>query len=448
MYKKGKVQVQIIMKKMYVKWIIVCAFIFFITGTIGVTYAASNKSINQAEENKKELEKKKKQTEKEIKQLESEKDDVAVYIKKLDAQMNKINKDISQLNLKIQSMEETLAKTKKELKKAKKEEKKQYESMKLRIQYMYENGSQDYISLLLEAKDFGDFLNKAEYVKKISEYDNELYDEFKKIKKKTTDKEKELKAKLEELNVLDEDLSYQKSTVKKLTASKNEELKKYEKSIDSANDEVSDYEKEIQKQEAIIEDLLEKERKRIEEEERKKKEEEKKRKEEEERRKKEEEQKKQQQQQQNSTPEPSQAPTNPPSSNQNVGGFRWPLAVSGRITSYFGAREQPTAGASTYHNGIDIAAPQGTAVLAAAEGTVVTATYSSSAGNYLMVYHGNSTYTVYMHCSSLNVSKGQKVSKGQTIASVGSTGVSTGAHLHFGISVGGSYVNPLNYVSQ
>lgn len=65
-----------------------------------------------------------------------------------------------------------------------------------------------------------------------------------------------------------------------------------------------------------------------------------------------------------------------------------------------------------------------------------------------MIYHGNSTYTVYMHCSSLNVGKGQTVSRGQTIASVGSTGVSSGSHLHFGISVGGSYVNPLNYVSQ
>lgn len=444
------------MKKIYRKWLILCAFLFFITGTIGVTYASSNKSISQAEQDKKKLEQKKKQMEKEIKQLETEKNDVAKYIKKLDEKMSKINKDISQLNLKIQTVEETLTKTKKELKKAKKEEKKQYESMKLRIQYMYENGSQDYFSLLLEAKDFGDFLNKAEYVKKISEYDNELYDDYKKIKKKTANKEKELEEKLEELNILNEDLSYQKSTVKKLTASKNEELKKYEKSIDNANEEVSDYEKEIQRQEELIEDLLEKERQRIEEEQRKKEEErkrleEQKRKEEEERKKKEAEKQQQKQAQKNSTPTPQVSseptPTAAPSS-QTSGGFGWPLAVSGKITSYFGGREQPIAGASTNHKGIDIAAPQGTAVLAAASGTVVTATYSSSAGNYIMIYHGNSTYTVYMHCSSLNVGKGQTVSRGQTIASVGSTGVSSGSHLHFGISVGGSYVNPLNYVSQ
>lgn len=409
------------------------------TGTINVVYAASGGTISQAEKQKKELQKKKKQTEKEIAALETEKDDVAVYIKKLDRQMNKINKEISDLNLKIESAKENLSDTKKELKKAKQEEKKQYESMKLRIQYMYENGSQDYIAILLESKSFSDFLNRAEYIRKISEYDNELYDDYKEMKAEISKKEKELEDKLEELNGLNEELVYEKSTVKKLTISKNQELRKYEKSISNANEQVTSYQKEIEKQEELIEDLLEQERKRIEEEERKKKAEE-------ERKRKEEEKRKQEQTQQNSNSKNQESQNS--SSQTQTGGFSWPLSVSGRITSYFGGREQPTAGASTYHKGIDIAAPKGTAVLAAKGGTVVTATYSSSAGNYVMIYHGNSTYTVYMHCSSLNVSKGQQVSQGQTIAAVGSTGVSTGAHLHFGVSVGGSYVNPLSYVSQ
>ena len=78
----------------------------------------------------------------------------------------------------------------------------------------------------------------------------------------------------------------------------------------------------------------------------------------------------------------------------------------------------------------------------------MTATYSSSAGNYIMIYHGNSLYTVYMHCSKLSVKVGDTVKQGDVIGNVGSTGVSTGPHLHFGVTVNGNYVDPLNYVSQ
>ena len=127
--------------------------------------------------------------------------------------------------------------------------------------------------------------------------------------------------------------------------------------------------------------------------------------------------------------------------------FKWPCPSSGRITSGFGGRTSPTEGASTNHKGIDISASTGASIVAAADGEVVIATYSYSAGNYIMIDHGGGVSTVYMHCSQLLASKGQKVKKGQTIARVGSTGYSTGSHLHFGIRSGGSYVNPSNYVS-
>ena len=128
-------------------------------------------------------------------------------------------------------------------------------------------------------------------------------------------------------------------------------------------------------------------------------------------------------------------------------GFIWPCPSYTRISSYFGPRQQPTAGASTDHKGIDLAAPYGAAILASAAGTVTTSTYSSSAGNYIVIAHGNGMSTVYMHCSSLLVSVGQTVQQGQTIAKVGSTGYSTGNHLHFGVIKNGTYVNPLNYIS-
>ena len=117
------------------------------------------------------------------------------------------------------------------------------------------------------------------------------------------------------------------------------------------------------------------------------------------------------------------------------------------VSSPFGPREAPTAGASTNHQGIDLAGPQGTPIYAARGGTVTTATYGSSAGNYVTINHGDGFSSVYMHMTSYVVSKGQTVSQGQLIGYMGSTGVSTGSHLHFGISLNGTYVNPANYIA-
>ena len=116
------------------------------------------------------------------------------------------------------------------------------------------------------------------------------------------------------------------------------------------------------------------------------------------------------------------------------------------VSSPFGYRDAPTAGASTYHQGIDLAGPQGTPIYAARGGTVTTATFGSSAGNYVTINHGDGFSSVYMHMTSYVVSKGQTVSQGQLIGYCGSTGKSTGPHLHFGISKNGSYVNPANYI--
>ena len=126
--------------------------------------------------------------------------------------------------------------------------------------------------------------------------------------------------------------------------------------------------------------------------------------------------------------------------------FIWPIS-STRITSKFGPRKPPIAGASDFHRGIDIGAKSGTDIHAAASGTVVISEYNYSAGNYIMISHGDGLYTVYMHCSKLLVSEGAKVAQGDTIGLVGSTGVSTAPHLHFGVRVNGQYVDPLGYVS-
>ena len=117
------------------------------------------------------------------------------------------------------------------------------------------------------------------------------------------------------------------------------------------------------------------------------------------------------------------------------------------LSSPFGNRDQPTAGASTYHQGVDLAGPEGTPIYASRTGVVTIATNSKSAGYYVTINHGDGYSSVYMHMTHVVVSKGQAVSAGQLIGYMGSTGISTGPHLHFAISYNGSYVNPANYVN-
>ena len=117
------------------------------------------------------------------------------------------------------------------------------------------------------------------------------------------------------------------------------------------------------------------------------------------------------------------------------------------VSSPFGNRDAPTAGASTYHQGVDLSAPSGTPIYASRTGIVTAATYGKSAGYYVSINHGDGYSSIYMHMTNYVVSKGQAVSAGQVIGYVGSTGVSTGPHLHFGIAYNGSYVNPANYIS-
>lgn len=117
-----------------------------------------------------------------------------------------------------------------------------------------------------------------------------------------------------------------------------------------------------------------------------------------------------------------------------------------KLTSPFGNRESPTAGASSNHQGVDLAGPEGTPIYASRGGTVTLATFGKSAGYYVTINHGDGYSTVYMHMTRYVVSKGDKVTGGQLIGYMGSTGISTGPHLHWGVMYNGSYVNPANYV--
>jgi len=118
-----------------------------------------------------------------------------------------------------------------------------------------------------------------------------------------------------------------------------------------------------------------------------------------------------------------------------------------KMTSPFGYRESPTAGASTYHQGVDLAGPEGTPIYASRAGRVTVAGWGSAAGYYVTINHLDGFSSIYMHMTNYVVSSGQTVSAGQLIGYMGNTGVSTGSHLHFGIAYNGAYVNPCNYVN-
>ena len=133
---------------------------------------------------------------------------------------------------------------------------------------------------------------------------------------------------------------------------------------------------------------------------------------------------------------------NPPSN------ATWIEPVSGyTISSPFGNRKSPTAGASSNHKGVDMACPSGTPIYATRAGTVTIASYQAGgAGYYVSINHGDGFASIYMHMTRYVVSKGQSVAQGELIGYVGSTGISTGPHLHFGVSYGGTYVNPMAYL--
>jgi murein DD-endopeptidase MepM/ murein hydrolase activator NlpD len=132
---------------------------------------------------------------------------------------------------------------------------------------------------------------------------------------------------------------------------------------------------------------------------------------------------------------------------QELNGFAWPVPSSKNITSIFGMRKNPTGEGNENHTGIDIAANYGENIIAADSGTIEVSDVVSGYGNYIKINHGNGTYTAYGHCSARLVSSGDKVNKGDVIGKIGSTGNSTGNHLHFEVIKNGVREDPLNYVN-
>lgn len=426
------------------KKVIFLGLVSILTVTSGGSAYATEKtadtsvSLSNAEQEKQELENALEEAQELITELENSQEDVETKIAELDRKMTDISNQMTSLEGKLDEKNAEISDTQAMLSQSETDAAAQYESMKLRIQYMYENaGNMSYMELLCTSGSIADFLNSVDYVYQISEYDRGMLEQYQNTTQMIADTKAKLEQDYADLETMQTELSNQKAVVAALRGQKETELASIGSQLDTAETTAQNYENEIAAQEEVISEIKtqlalqaqrEAERKAAAEAAAAK------------------------QKQENAeagtetvaegTTDSSyvEAPT------YTGGAFTWPCPSSKRVTSDYGNRLSPTEGASSYHKGIDIGAAYGADIVAAAQGEVIYSGYSAAAGNHVIISHGNGLCTVYMHASSLNVSVGDMVSAGQSIAKVGSTGISTGNHLHFGVSLNGAYVNPWDYL--
>lgn len=364
--------------------------------------AASTKSLQEAQDEKAQLEKALKEAQSTIEDLRDSKGDIESKVTELNQQLIDISARITDLENQLTAKSEDIQETKDELAGAKEREAQQYADMKVRIQFMYENGQTSYLEALLSSRNISEFLNSADYIAQIQSYDRQKLTEYQDTVESIVNLEAQLEHEYTDLEALKSTVESNKATVAAMMRQKESELADISGDIEDAQSDADYYAAEIQAQEELIAAIK--------------------------------------------RAEAEKAAAGVEEHPYTGGAFRWPCPSSTRVTSDYGTRVSPMSGASSNHKGIDIGASAGADIIAAADGTVTAASYSSAAGNYVMIDHGGGLYTVYMHASSLLVSPGQTVSAGDVIAKVGSTGISTGSHLHFGVSLNGSYVSPWSYL--
>lgn len=364
--------------------------------------AASTKSLQEAQDEKAQLEKALKEAQGTIEDLKDSKGDIESKVTELNQQLIDISARITDLENQLTAKSEDIQETKDELAGAKEREAQQYADMKVRIQFMYENGQTSYLEALLSSRNISEFLNSADYIAQIQSYDRQKLTEYQDTVESSVNLEAQLEQEYTDLEALKSTVESNKATVAAMMRQKESELADISGDIEDAQSDADYYAAEIQAQEELIAAIK--------------------------------------------RAEAEKAAAGVEEHPYTGGAFRWPCPSSTRVTSDYGTRVSPMSGASSNHKGIDIGASAGADIIAAADGTVTAASYSSAAGNYVMIDHGGGLYTVYMHASSLLVSPGQTVSAGDVIAKVGSTGISTGSHLHFGVSLNGSYVSPWSYL--
>ena len=317
----------------------------------------------------------------------------------LEQQINATRAEISSIAAQISKYDELIAQKQTELDEAEAEEQAQYELFCERVRYMEEQGEVSYWSILFSSKDFADLLDNAMMVEEIMDYDNQVMDQLIALREQIEQDKAELETARQE---------QQDAKAEQEAAQAN--LQAQESEVDALLSQISNQEDELEAREAQLRAASDA-----------------------------------------ATAEIAAAERELAAQIANVpseSGFLWPLPGRYNLSSLFGSRKHPITGKANNHTGIDIPASSGTSILAAKSGVVTTSTYNNSYGNYVVVSHSDGTSTLYAHMVRRNCSKGDTVSQGQVIGYVGTTGSSTGNHLHFEVRVNGSRVDPINYFTD
>jgi murein DD-endopeptidase MepM/ murein hydrolase activator NlpD len=291
--------------------------------------------------------------------------------------------------------EEKIDKNKDVLAKAEKELAMRMKILDKRIRDIYENGQISYVDVLFGAKDFNDFMTRMDLLKRIIKHDYDLIIKIQDQRKLILEKKAELERDQAALKELEKSAELKKKEVEISKAKKEKVLDKVVNDRDTAERAYQ----ELLEASRQVEQMIRQSRYQV---------------------------------------------SGAQGSGKSTGSMIWP--ISGPITSEFGWRTHPIFGTAKYHSGLDIGGDYGMSVVAADGGVVIYAGWISGYGNAVIIDHGNGVSSLYGHNQSLVVSEGQSVSQGQLIAYCGSTGYSTGPHVHFEVRENGSPVSPYNYL--
>jgi len=369
--------------------------------------AASQSEINQLTQQRKELQAKQKEQQKTISNLRAKKAGKAA----LDQEMNLAQQEIEVVKEQITAYDQQIEDKGVELEAAKQEEEAQTVRFRGCVRHLEEYGQMSYIAILLEATSLSDLLARMDMVGEVIAYNKQVQADMTAAREKV----ETVKAELEDARVELQDKQSELETKQVELQQKSSEAAALLANLESNIDAYKQVQDQYAQQEQAVQSQIDKQVEEL-----------------------------RRQEEQNKKNDPSY---DPGKVNGATGSMMWPCPSCHTITSPFGWRYHPIYQTQKYHSGVDIGASYGATIVAADGGTIITAGSVSGYGNCVVINHGNGITTLYGHMSSIAVRVGQKVSKGQTIGYVGSTGNSTGPHLHWEVTVNGVRQNPLNYAT-
>jgi len=386
---------------------------YMVLDSVFASAGVSQSEINKLREEKKEYEKKKQEIQSRINTIEFERMSEVAKKTVLDDRISLTGMEIDNITATIEQYVLLIQDKEVELVEAKGREDSQFTRYKSRVRDMEENGVISYLEIVFDSTSFSDLLARIDFIGDIMRADEVTYNNLIAARLET----KEAKDALEQTKV---ELEEEK-------ADREDKLEELAIQLDEASALIEQIQATLESEQALYDEAAT-EAARIQRDINAKTEELRKQEEAAARRRAE-----------------SQAATQ---RTKGTGELMWPVPSSNNVTSGYGIRPHPVFRVMRQHWGIDIGARHGANVVAADSGTVITSSYNSSYGNYIVISHGNvngtTMTTLYAHLSSKRVSEGASVSKGQVIGLIGSTGISTGPHLHFEVTVNGSRINPLN----